>query len=394
MTTLRDDGILTHLGKLEEAVDLIANAWRPDDPAYRADIYRQIMMSFSFSYFLFFHADPEHPDWTPLWNPVYMLQPNPDDIYFYAPLRGDRHYKVSGDRGTVRLLTFTTGRSMVGLRDPDTPNDPSHVHDLDDRVLTVSPDGQFEVIFSATRPDGYTGDWAEISPQADYMMVRCRSYDWGVERDPNLVIECLDPAPLKPRLTPDEIMDRIAQMAAFPERTGRTFLAMQNGVRDRVGINVFEPVRYPGGLSQQVYWPAAFEFEYDEALILETEMPGRRHYWNIQLNDPYFNACEFVYRLSSLNAATAALSSDGRLRCVISLEDPGVPNWLDPAGFKQGTIYGRWYDCDTYPLPTLKRVKLADLSQHLPADTPKVTLEERAEILRKRVRGAQLRRRW
>jgi hypothetical protein len=45
-----------------------------------------------------------------------------------------------------------------------------------------------------------------------------------------------------------------------------------------------------------------------------------------------------IYRLSSTNGHYAKISSDGKFRAVISLEDPGVPNWLDPAGFKQGTI--------------------------------------------------------
>ena len=30
-----------------------------------------------------------------------------------------------------------------------------------------------------------------------------------------------------------------------------------------------------------------------------------------------------------------------------------VPDWLDPAGFKEGTIYGRWYDCDPNPMRLL-----------------------------------------
>ncbi len=90
----------------------------------------------------------------------------------------------------------------------------------------------------------------------------------------------------------------------------------------------------------------------------------------------------------------ATLSSDGKFRAVIALEDPGVPNWLDPAGYTEGGIYGRWYDCDSEPLPTLKRVKLAELRDHLPADTPVVTPEERAEELRVRVRACQRRRRW
>ena len=90
----------------------------------------------------------------------------------------------------------------------------------------------------------------------------------------------------------------------------------------------------------------------------------------------------------------ATLSSDGRFRAVIALEDPGVPNWLDPAGYKEGGIYGRWYDCDSEPLPTIKRVKLASLRDHLPSDTPVVTPEQRAEELRIRVRACQRRRRW
>ena len=49
---------------------------------------------------------------------------------------------------------------------------------------------------------------------------------------------------------------------------------------------------------------------------------------------------------------------------------------------------------DTQPLPTLKRVPLAKLRDHLPKDTPTVAREERAEELRQRVRAAQRRRRW
>jgi len=150
----------------------------------------------------------------------------------------------------------------------------------------------------------------------------------------------------------------------------------------------------PGALAKQVYWPACFQFDADEALIIETELPAHRPYWNIQLNDPHFNALEYVYRLSSLNGHTASIGSDGRFRAVIALTDPGLPNWLDPAGYTEGGIYGRWFDCDTAPVPTIRRVKLADLRAHLPGDTPAITPEQRAEELRIRVRACQRRRRW
>ncbi len=384
--------LLDYLSGLEDAVDQIANTWRPDDPHYRADIYRQIMMSLSYSYFAYFHADPEHPDWAPLWNPVYTLQPNPDDIYLYAPIRGDLSYRVSGNRGTVALVSFTTADGTSGLVGEGVVV--GHHNDLDDRDLEIGADGTFEVLFSATRPAGHPGNWAPIDPEARIMMIRYRSIDWVNETDPQLSIECLDPVGPKRRLSSQEILERVQLMAGFPARASSRFLKMQNGVKDRVGINVFEPVRYAGGLSRQIYWPAVFELDDGEALIIETDLPAVRPYWNIQLNDPYFSAVEFVYRLSSLNAATATISSDGKLRAVIALEDPGVPNWLDPAGFKQGTVYGRWYDCDSDPVPTIQRVRLARVREHLPADTPVVSPEERADQLRTRVRAAQRRRRW
>ncbi|MCB2060300.1 MAG: hypothetical protein R3E09_14090 [Novosphingobium sp.] len=384
--------LLTYLTDLEGAVANLAQTWRPDDPHYRADVYRQTMTSLSFSYFMYFHADAEHPDWAPLWNPVYTLQPNPDDIYMFSPIRGDLTYRVSGNRGTCKILSFTTQAVMSGTVD-EMPANKAH-NEYDDIDLELALGEDFEVIFSAERPAGYTGKWAKIDPGAGAMMLRFRSYDWANEVDPVLSIECLDAVPPKPRLSPEQILTRIREMARFPARKTKLYFAMQNGVRERVGINVFEPIRMPGALQKQVYWPACFELDDDEALIIETDLPERRPYWNIQLNDPYFNALEYVYRLSSTNGHFAKVASDGRFYGVISLTDPGVPNWLDPAGYREGGIYGRWYDCDSEPVPIIRRVKLAALRDHLPPDTPAVTPEERAEELRNRVRACQRRRRW
>lgn len=385
--------LLDLLRPLEQAVDEIANTWRPDDPAYRADVYRQIMMQFSYGYFAFFHADPEHPDWAPLWNPVYTLQPNPDDIYLYCPISSDYSYRISGDRGTVFMTTFTTQLSLSGM---PWENDftGAYYNDIDSDALEIAPDGSFELLLSTERPHGHTGNWLKIAEGARVLMTRYRSYDWENELDPRMSIECLNPKGLKSRLTPTEILERIDHMANMPVRATKLFYGMQNAIRERVGVNVFEPMVMGGSFTRQVYLPAVYELEDDEALIIETELPVQRRYWNFQLNDPYFNAVEYVHRLSSTNGHFAKLSSDGRFRAVIALNDPGVPNWLDPAGFQQGTIYGRWYDCDSSPTPTLTRVKLADLREHLPPDTPVVTPDERADELRRRVHACQRRRRW
>src|SRR5579871_299230 len=268
--------LFDYLAGLETAVAQIADTWRPDDAAYRADMYRQTMTSLSYAYFAYFHADAEHPDWAPLWNPVYTLQPNPDDIYLYSPLRGDLTYRVSGNRGTCKILSFTTQQVMSGMADLSMQGGGYGHNEVDDTDLGLKLGEEFEVIFSAKRPAGHTGRWAPIDARAGGMMVRFRSYDWANETDPVLSIECLSPVPPKPRLTPDQILTRIQEMAKFPGRKTKLYFPMQNGVKERVGFNVFEPVKYAGALQKQVYWPACFQLEEDEALIIETAMPERR----------------------------------------------------------------------------------------------------------------------
>ena len=392
MRTDTKNGFFPLLADLQTALDEIDNTWQPDDEAYHADVYRQTMMSLSYSYFAYFHATPEHPDWAPLWNPVFTLQPNPDDIYLYSPISGKYCYRVSGKRGTVKILSFTTQRHMSGMID-DISQIGGH-NEIDDSDFSVDEHGNIDILFSVEKPSGYAGDWAPIDPEATGMMVRLRSYDWLNEIDPKLAITCLDPVGPKPRLTPSAIRDRIKEMAKFPGRKTKSYYRLQNGVKDRVGFNVFEPIRMQGALAKQVYWPACFQLNHDEALIIETELPNKRPYWNIQLNDPYFNALEYVYRNSSINGHTAVVSEDGKFRAVIALTDPGVPNWLDPAGYNEGGIYGRWFDCDSNPTPTIKRVPLSELRQHLTTSTPAISPEQRAEELQLRVQACQMRKRW
>jgi len=383
--------LLDYLSELELAVDELANTWKPNDPHYRADIYQQILMNLSYAYFVFFHADPEHPDWSPLWNPVYRQQPNPDTLYLHAPLRGDLTYRVSGHRGTCHGLVFSTQEGFSGT--VESPSEVKDVRIIDAKDLEIGSKGEFELIFSQERPAGYSGNWAPTLPGTDTLMVRYISQDWENEIDPRLSIECLDPVPPKRRLSPADITDRIEKMAVFPAKMDRLFFQMQNGLKSRVGVNNFD-LFVMKGVEFQSYWPAIFEFSPGEALIVETELPEVRPYWNLQVNDPYFNMVEYVYRLSCTNGHFAKVSSDGKFRAVVSLEDPGVPNWLDTAGFTEGTLWGRWYDCSSTPKPSIKRVPFSDIRKYLPDDTPVITLEQRAREIQARVRACQRRRRW
>ena len=379
---------------LEQQEKLIGLTWKPEDERYRADFYRQLLMNLSYAYIQYFQSNPDHPEFMPLWNSVYLFQPNPDDVYYYAPMDGRKRYRIVGDRGGIHMINFQFGKGMMGMVEPG--GGEQHSSYLDDQDLKVGPDGKFEILLSTEEPEpGYTGTFHRIREDVDCVMVRLRSYDWGNEADTRLAIECLDAPSRKRRMDVAEIDEKLRGALTLSNRLNPLFYGFQNQTLERMGKNAFELEPFADtGLANQLYWTAVFDLADDEALIVETELPETHRYWNIQVNDPYFNAVEFVYRQTSLNGHTARIDSDGKFRAVLAHEDPGVPNWLDTGGFNEGTLFGRWTQCSSTPVPSATKVKFSDIREHLPPDTPHVSEEERLERLRERRIGAQLRRRW
>ena len=376
---------------LKPAGELNALSFRPGDDALRAELYRQLAMNIALAYFMYFQADAAHPDWTPFLNSVFLLQPNPDDTYFHAYVDAHGAYRIVGERGSVRLLTMSAGRTAMGLGERPGPS--LGYYDFD--ALPLGPRGEIDIGLGHKRPAGHAGHWIELPAEADYLLVRARSYDWGNERDPRLAIERLDGPAIRPRMSASDIDQKLREMlGGFPRRLSAMWLGYQNTVLQRGLVNRLEMTDFGGAVPEQWYWQGLFELDPDEALILETELPARRRYWNVQLNDELFNAVDFVWRQSSLNGHQARVDPDGRFRAVISSRDPGVHNWLDPGDTQRGMLIGRWYGCDSRPMPTLTRIRFAELDRHLPATSPRVGPEERAAQLRARRIGAQLRRRW
>lgn len=380
---------------LKPAEALLDQLSVPESDAARAALYRQFVMNIAQGYFLYFQASADHPEWAPFENSVFLAQPNPDAVYYYAPIDGAGTYRVVGERGNAPVAAFATGGNMIGIADPPGPG--YNNYDLDGLLLEA--DGSFEVIFSAERPAGHAGNWLYLNPGAKFLLLRQFSYDWGRERDVRVAIERLDAPPLKPALSPEAADRKLRELlGGYVERLSRICLGavrrpLEAGMVNRMALHDFTDL----GNSKdwpQAYWEGVFEIAEDEALILETELPARHHYWNVQVIDALWNQVELVYRQSSLNGFQAHIDPDGKFRAVVSIADPGIHNWLDTGGNRFGMLIGRWYRCSAHPLPVLTKVKLEDLRRHLPDDTAAVSAAERNAMLTRRRIGAQLRRRW
>lgn len=383
-----------YVDALKPAGSVADMAWFPRDDLIRAEVYRQLVMNIAQGYIWYFQSTPDHPDWMPFENSIFLLQPNPDAIYHLAPVSGDGVYRISGYRGTNKVMGFAVGRGMFGTQAP-LPG----FNNYDADGLTIGEDGWFEVVFSAERPKDWGGDWRLLDPQAGDIMIRQFAYNWGVDIDARFAIERLDKAPVKPRLTKEEIAGNLeAILGGFVERFSRICMGYQQKVEQDLGYNAMEISGFEdlGNSTEwpQKYWRCIYDFQPGEALVIETELPQQCKYWNVQLNDELWNQIEFGYRQSSLNGAQARIDGDGKFRAVIALEDPGVPNWLDSGGHLRGMLVGRWYGADSAPLPTVRKVQLSDVRKHLPEGTPLVTTAERDAAIRKRNLGLQMRRRW
>lgn len=381
-----------YLASLEGAEDLLALLERPDDPELRAAAHRLFFLSLSAGYLTAF-ADPDLPDFVPAVNTIHNASSaNPDFVYYSASIDGAGAYRITGRRGDGVFVLLDIAAGGLGVMDELGPS----LGTIDLDTLQLDVDGGFDLLLSAEKPAAWSGDWRKLHANARSLVVRQASYDWGEGQEGRFTIERVD-RPLAPR-RPDaaEISRRLTRLAKHPARYAGLWLRHMQSQRAKGLVNTFEHDDWAGrgGVAGQHYFQGLFHLEPGHVLLLESDLPERVRYWNVQLADPMWTAIDWLNRQSTLNGGQARIDSDGRFRAVIAREDPGVPNWLDPGGWSDGAIMVRWTEASSGPAPTLRSLPLARLRQELPADTLVVTPAQRDETLRARRRGAQLRRRW
>ncbi|MDT3445107.1 MULTISPECIES: DUF1214 domain-containing protein [unclassified Pseudofrankia] len=384
------------LKALDGVADNLIAQWRPGgaSEAETQDMNKLALSILAGGYLCRVYTDARRPVFMPLWNYAFNQGgPDPDYVYSTAEVDVDGVYEISGYRGTTRFVEITQ-QSFDIMSPADMSGGPvPSTHDLDE--LRLGDDGSFRVLLSAERPDGHTGDWWRLEPTTRRLLMRKCSCDWIREDDARVAINRLDDGGAD--MSPAETARRFSDLAAWVEGMIAFDMKLVRYYREHHGINTLlrsKKIDEMGGLPKQVYYDGIHEINDDEVLIIETEVPRQSRYWQALVADDRFCTVDWVNRQSSLNDAQARLDGDGKFRAVISRLDPGVPNWLDKADYPWGVIQLRWNHASDHPDPTIMKVPFAGIREHLPADTPQVTLAERAAQLRARREGAQLRRIW
>ena len=298
---------------------------------------------------------------------------NPDNTYRLAGIAYGTRYRVTG-RALGREPANTTF-TLVGDYGTSVT-----IQTIESHALERQDDGSF-VITIDEQPANGRRNHITTAPHAKFLYVRDSMEDWASETPYALEIERLGPAASAP-ISRDEMAHR----AAFRTRDDvplyfwfqSTFINMTPNSWKLLPAN-----RGTGGLVTQVIGRGWFELGLEDAVIIDFQ-PGGAAYSAIQMGSWLFQSIEAHRLTSSLTRAQCVPDSNGRIRAVISRQDPGVANWLDCGGLSRVMAMLRWQGVNSASPHgdedlgfSARMVRLDDLRKVLPADTCYFTSAQR-----------------
>src|SRR5262249_14811331 len=248
-------------------------------------------------------------------------------------------------------------------------------HDLalnDDRTFTITVD--------ASPADGRPNH-IRSSPEAHELYIRDVMLDWARDEPNELRIERLGGPPPTPPTTRDA---QARLTAEFMLRYANFTLGLSRGTLSRKP-NEFA-LAYSadkgGALRNQFYVGGHFRLDEDEAFVVHVN-DGGAAYFVVPLANVWGTTMDIVERTSSLNKAQSTPNADGTYTYVPWPGDPGVHNWLDTCGMREGMLTLRMAEFPgKRPRDDLSArgrvVKLERLRDELPEGTVRVSPEARA----------------
>ena len=305
---------------------------------------------------------------------------NPDNLYLVTRVEDDAVYRITGRRGTTADFTIQLYQGYPGVHRPMQAHGALGL----ERLVTDAA-GNFEVIVGG--PPRET-NWIELAPGTRRILVRYTYGDWATEEAGELQIERMGFRGVAGRPVEDAtIAARIRASADYLDDALTGYLKIVDQVYTGLELNTLRPMRRlsgaAGGLENQYNASGRYRLRPDQALIVTTR-PSSARYQGFQIGTEWFEALDFVNQTTSLNTTQAHLSRDGLYRFVVSVQDPGVPNWLDASGAPAGQILLRWQGSgvlDEEHEPQVELVALDEvLSRFPPQETRFDAAARRAQI--------------
>lgn len=299
-----------------------------------------------------------------------LLVDNPDVRYGFCALDDNRAYRLVGARGDAAYvgLTFGTpvGKGQVGGRTGTTVQ--AHLDQFE-----LGPDGEVDIYLAPPDlvPDPRPRNVVELAPGTGQLAVRETFFHRGTDRPADLRVELVDDV-APPVLGVEELAGKLEFAGLFVQFVAATAINMWRDTA--ANVNRFggtagsehvaaqdDEIRSHSN-AEMTYHGGRWVLGEGEALVVTVHDPPNEFlYWGLTTSTAWMESLDYRYTTTNLNNRTAQRSDDGDWRLVISPVDPGVPNWIDTGGRRQGYMIVRWVLADGPPHPTCELVPIARL---------------------------------
>jgi len=263
---------------------------------------------------------------------------NPDTLYFAIPI-------VEGERYVVRGRRHATGPIDVNFS-IQTPDVWGTLDNIGRRDLRIEPDGIYRIDIGDAPENGQSNQ-LQIKPGGTVLLIRQTLADWTVKPDV-LTVERIGGKPAGPVASDDDLArELIVRLATVITHNLET---LQSPVL-RLSVNTIpqpaEPGHKPGYLITQRNTLGHFRLEDDEALVA-VFTPGGAGYAAFTATNIWGITPDAARYQNSLNTHQADINPDGTITFVVANRDPGIFNWIDPGGNREGILMLRWQLLDEY----------------------------------------------
>lgn len=336
--------------ELERAGQVLARETTPRDEISLAEGYRHLVRLIRDGFDMTCEFGGERPRIFPMVGATLLTEGvTPDARYHHAFIDGAATHFVTGQRGTAPFIEFSTYTGRTGLH-------PTHelVGSLTEHDLVVAEDGSFELVLS---PREQPGNWIRTDAETRRLFIRQYAHDWSSTTSATYAIRREGARGHPPPLTLARVQDALERTASYV-REAPLFWAGISDYWARTAVNRIVPqetaddrtdVTVPSGHRFACGW---FELGPDEALVVDFS-PGEVPFWGLCLTSYWYEPLCWDEGGSNLNDHTATREPDGSVRAVVAPRPPGLPNWLDTRGHRQGTVVFRW-SRTTEPVPAFE----------------------------------------